>query len=41
MERQRQIEHFPGIDLLVQHEINQLREVAANGGWTTVQMHVR
>ena len=38
IERQRQIEYFPGIDLLVQYKVDQLREIAPHGCWAAVKM---
>jgi hypothetical protein len=35
IERQRQIEHFPGIDLLVQNKVDQLREFDSRDAFVT------
>src|SRR6185312_1650520 len=40
VKRQRQIEHFPRVDLLVEHKVDQFREESADRRWATVQMHL-
>src|SRR5206468_746322 len=41
LERQRQVEDLAGIDLARPHEVDQLGQVAAYGGRTTVEVDVR
>ena len=40
IQRQAQIEDLAGVDLFVQHELDQFRQVAADSGGSSVQMHV-
>src|SRR5437867_12771863 len=41
LERQRQVEDLAGIDLALPHEVDQLGQVAAYGGRSTVEVDVR
>src|SRR4051812_7564691 len=41
IERQSQIENLAGIDLAVQHQIDQFRQVATNRSRSTVKMNMR
>jgi hypothetical protein len=40
-EWQRQIEHFPWVDLASEDEIDQLRQITTYGRRTAVQMYMR